>query len=554
MKRIILLISVLCLVMQAEAQPSWTKKASKGVLIVKTFATDGTFLGSTTAFIVGEQGEAIGCFAPFRGAASAVAIDAQGKEWPVDCVLGANDTYDVVKFRVDIKKPQPLTVVSSTMSQGDAVWLLPFRETKQVAGGTVSKVESFNDDYAFYTIAMQMPEGSTGAPLLNEAGEVVGVMQQPYGADSVCYAVSASFADSLHITGLSINDPTLRSTLIKKALPADEAQAQLSLYMGASALDSASYAQLIEDYIVQFPQSADGYVYRAQLKANANLFEDADRDIAQAVRVAAHPDEPHYNYSQMIYQKAMYRPQPPYEAWSLDKALEEARTANAINPQPTYRYQEATVLFAQQHYEEAYTCYDELLNGALRSPDLFFEASRCKEQLGDTLGQLALLDSMVALFSRPYLKEAAPYILTRAQARMNAGKNRDAVNDLNDYEQLMVAQVTDQFYYLRFQAEVGGRLFQQALNDINRAISMNPQQEFYLAEKASLQVRVGLYDDAIVTANECIRLEPQMSDGYLFLGLAQCLKGLKEEGVKNLRKASEMGDPQAETLIQRYAQ
>ena len=554
MKRLLLLISVLCLVMQAEAQPSWTKKASKGVLTVKTFAADGTFLGSTTAFIVGEQGEAIGCFSPFRGAASAVAIDVQGKEWPVECILGANDTYDVVKFRVGIKKPQPLTVASTTMSQGNAVWLLPFRETKQVVGGIINKVEPFNNDYAFYTVAMQMPEGTTGAPLLNDAGEVVGVMQQPYDADSVCYAVSASFADSLRITGLSINDPTLRSTFIRKALPADEAQAQLSLYMGASALDSASYAQLIESYIAQFPQSADGYVYRAQMKANANQFEEADRDIAQAVRVAAHPDEPHYSYSLLIYQKAMYRPQPPYEAWSLDKALEEARTANAINPQPTYRHQEATVLFAQQHYEEAYACYEELLNGALRSPDLFFEASRCKEQVGDTVGQLALLDSMVALFSRPYLKEAAPYILTRAQARMNAGKNRDAVNDLNDYEQLMVAQVTDQFYYLRYQAEVGGRLFQQALNDINRAISMNPQQEFYLSEKASLQVRVGLYDDAIETANECIRLVPQMSDGYLFLGLAQCLKGLKEEGVKNLRKASELGDTQAETLIQRYAQ
>lgn len=554
MKRLLLLISVLCLVMQAEAQPSWTKKASKGVLTVKTFTADGTFLGSTTAFIVGSQGEAIGCFAPFKGASRAVAIDAQGKEWPVECMLGANDTYDVAKFRVGIKKPQPLTVAPATLSQGTSVWLLPFREVKQTVEGSVSKAESFNNNYAYYTIAMQMPEGTAGAPLMNEAGEVVAVMQQPYGADSVCYAVSASFADSLHITGLSINDPVLRSTLIRKALPADEAQARLSLYMGASALDSASYAQLIDDFIVQFPQSAEGYVYRAQLKADADQYEAADQDIAQAVSVAEHPDEPHYSYSSMIYKKVMFRPQPPYEAWSLDKALEEARTANAINPQPTYRYQEATVLFAQQKYAEAYDCYEELSKGALRSPDLFYEASRCKELLGDTVSQLALLDSMVALFSRPYLKEAAPYILTRAQARMNAGKNRDAVNDLNDYEQLMVAQVNDQFYYLRFQAELGGRLFQQALNDINRAISMNPRQEFYLAEKASLQVRVGLYDDAIETANECIRLVPEMSDGYLFLGLAQCLKGQREEGVKNLRKAGELGDTQAEALIQRYAQ
>ena len=41
---------------------------------------------------------------------------------------------------------------------------------------------------------------------------------------------------------------------------------------------------------------------------------------------------------------------------------------------------------------------------------------------------------------------------------------------LNDYEQLMAAQVNDRFYYLRFQAEVNGRLFQQALNDIDKAL------------------------------------------------------------------------------------
>jgi tetratricopeptide (TPR) repeat protein len=118
----------------------------------------------------------------------------------------------------------------------------------------------------------------------------------------------------------------------------------------------------------------------------------------------------------------------------------------------------------------------------------------------------------------------------------------------------MAAQVNDQFYYLRFQTEVGGRLFQQALNDISKAIQINPQSDLYYAEKASLEVRVGLYDEAIETATECIRVAPDHSDGYLFLGLAQCLKGQKTEGVKNLRKAGEMGDPQAEGLIQKYSE
>ena len=82
---------------------------------------------------------------------------------------------------------------------------------------------------------------------------------------------------------------------------------------------------------------------------------------------------------------------------------------------------------------------------------------------------------------------------------------------------------------------------------------MTPQSDLYYAEKASLQVRLGLYDEAIPTATTCIELAPDHSDGYLFLGLAQCLKGEKAEGVMNLKKAGELGDPQADGLIEKYS-
>ena len=173
--------------------------------------------------------------------------------------------------------------------------------------------------------------------------------------------------------------------------------------------------------------------------------------------------------------------------------------------------------------------------------------------MGDTVRQIAMLDSAVAMFSRPYLREAAPYLLARAQARMEAHKYREAVADLNDYEELMKTQVNDRFFYMRFQGEVGGKLFQQALNDIDQAIDMAPQNDLYQAEKASLLIRVGMYAEAAEAARRCINASPDGSDGYLFLGLAQCLQGQKKDGLANLKKAGELGDPQAQTLIEKYA-
>lgn len=532
---------------------SWVKKTAKSVLTLKTFDANGTLLGSSGGVFIGEAGDAISSFAPFRGASSAVVIDAQGKEYPVEMLLGANDTYDVAKFRVTIKKPQGLSASKVKMTAGSPVYLLPYREMKTAVAGQLSKSETFGQGYDYYTVKIQMPENSVGWPLFDADGQLLGLMQQPATAtDTLAYAVSALYADSLKMTGLSINDEALRSTHIRKALPSDVAQAQLTLFIASSTQDSATYVQLLNDFVQQFPNEQDGYVGRAQFAAGDDRYADADRDMEQALKVAQKPDEVHFSYSRLMYDKLVYRPNPAYEPWTLDRALQEAVAAYDANPQPVYKQQQAYVLYAQKKFSEASAVYETILGSSLRSPDLFFEASRCKLMQADTLGYLSLLDSAVNMFSRPLLKEAAPFILTRAQARLEAGKYREATTDFNDYEQLMAAQLNDHFYYLRFQAEQSGRLFQQALNDISKAVELNPQQELYYAEKASLEVRVGLYDEAIQTAQACIRLQPEYSDGHLFLGLAQCLKGNKAEGIKSLQRAKELGDPQADGLIEKY--
>ena len=554
MKRLYILTSLLMLAVCAMAQPDWAKKASKSVFTLKTFAADGTLIASTNGFFVRDNGEAVSCFSPFKGASRAVVIDASGKEIPVALILGANETYDVVKFQVAKAKVQPLALAGKSAAKDEAVWLLPYRETKRVPQGTVQKTETFNGNYAYYTLELTMPDNSVGTPLLNANGEVIGLMQQPNAVgDAKSFAVSALFADSLKVNGLSINDPVLRSTQIKKALPDDLNQAQLTLYMGGSLQDSLAYVTLIEDFIAKFPKEPDGYTYRAQMLADGHHFAEADRDMQKALKVAEKPDEVHYSYSRLILQKMVYSTDTLYKAWTFDRAFDEAAEAYRLNAQPTYRQQQAFVRYVQQNYAEAYDIYESLFQSSLRSADLFYSASLCKQQLKDSTAQLALLDSCVAQFSRPYLKEVAPYLLSRAQLLMDLGRHRQAVSDLNDYEEVMKAQVNSNFYYMRFRVETEGRLFQQALNDIEKAITMTPQSDLYYAEKASLQIRVGLYDEAAETAKTCIQLAPEHSDGYLFLGLAQCLKDQKAEGVKNLQKAKELGDAQADELIEKYS-
>lgn len=552
MKKKILLILLGVMPLVAMAQPSWVKKATKSVFTLKTFAEDGSLIGSSNGFFTSDKGDAVSNYTPFKGASRAVVIDASGKELPVVSIVGVNDMYDVVKFRVN-GKTQPLAISSATTPVSSQVWLLPYHEVKNVPAGTVRKAETFQGEYEYYTVAMTMPANTVSTPLINQAGEVVGLMQQPAtDKDTLSYAVSARFADSLRISGFGMNEAALLQTKIKKELPDDQKEAVLALYMASSRQDSASYVNMVEDFIRKFPKASDGYMYRAQIEASSNNFAAAEKDMETAISNSTQKDDTHYNYARMIYNKIIFQADVPYDNWTLDKALEEIRLANTLNPQPTYRQMEANILFGQKKYNEAYDIYTELANTNLKGAEVYFSAARCKEMLKDSTAMLALLDSAMSCFTKPYLKEAAPYLWARAQARLQAKKYRDAISDMNDYEELMVANINDNFYYLRHQAEVDGRLYQQALNDITRAIVMNPKETFYYAEKASLEIRVGLYDNAIATAKESITIDANDSDGYLFLGVAQCLKGNKKEGIPNLQKAKDMGNLQAEALIQKY--
>ena len=552
MKKKILLILLGVMPLVAMAQPSWVKKATKSVFTLKTFAEDGSLIGSSNGFFTSDKGDAISNYTPFKGASRAVVIDASGKELPVVSIVGVNDMYDVVKFRVN-GKTQPLAISSATTPVSSQVWLLPYHEVKNVPAGTIRKAETFQGEYEYYTVALTMPANTVSTPLINQAGEVVGLMQQPAtDKDTLSYAVSARFADSLRISGFGMNEATLLQTKIKKELPDDQKEAVLALYMASSRQDSASYVNMVEDFIRKFPKASDGYLYRAQIEASTNNFAAAEKDMETAISNSTQKDDTHYNYARMIYNKIIFQADVPYDNWTLDKALDEIRLANTLNPQPTYRQMEANILFGQKKYSEAYDIYSELSNTNLKGAEVYFSAARCKEMLKDSTAMLALLDSAMNCFTKPYLKEAAPYLWARAQARLQAKKYRDAISDMNDYEELMVANINDNFYYLRHQAEVDGRLYQQALNDITRAIVMNPKETFYYAEKASLEIRVGLYDNAIATAKESITIDANDSDGYLFLGVAQCLKGNKKEGIPNLQKAKDMGNLQAEALIEKY--
>lgn len=515
-----LLFFLFCFLFSPVGAQPWAKKASQAVFTLKTFKADGSLLSSANGFFISEQGEAVSPFTPFKGAQRAVVIDAQGKEWPVDCIMGANGIYDVAKFQVAVKKAAVLTLAATPASNGSTVWLLPYSAKKAPAcqQGTVSQTQDFEGKYAFYTLSMQTTEQYAGCPVLNDEGQVLGILQPSASAtETSSYAVSANYANAQHVSSFSMNDPTLQQTSIPKALPEKQDEALLTLLMASSSMTAEMFEQLVERFITKFPQVADGYIYRARTHVDKGEFAAAEEDMRQALKVSDAPDNTHYQYAQLIYQKVVYQTDNPYESWTLERALQESQEAYHIKPEPVYRLQQAQLLYAMQKYADAYAIYEELQQGPLRNAENFYAAAQCKIQLDDKKAALALLDSALVTFSKPYVKTAAPYLRLHAQLSMDC------------------------------------RRYQLAINDMQDLVTLEPANAELWAEKASYELRVSLTDQALASAEECIRLAPDNSSGYLLLGIAQCIKGLKQDGLQNLTKAKELGDSQAQKFIDKYS-
>lgn len=308
MKKILILPLLLFFLVQGSmAQtPKWVEKAKRAVFSIVTYDKNDKMLNTGNGFFVSEDGLALSDYTLFKGAERAVVITSEGKQMPVSLILGANDMYDVIKFRVAIteKKVPALVVAKTAPVTGADAWMLPYSTQKSIAcvTGKVKDVSKVAGEYHYYTLSMHMKDKMVSCPVMNAEGQVFGIAQKSSGIDTVttCYAAGAAFAMSQKISALSLGDAALKSIGIRKGLPETEDQALVYLFMASSSLSGEDYEKLLDDFIRQFPANADGYLRRANYyaskgKDDQTWYDKAVADFNQALKVAQKKDDVYYN-------------------------------------------------------------------------------------------------------------------------------------------------------------------------------------------------------------------------------------------------------------------
>lgn len=551
MKKIIYIAFALLVATNCSAQ---IESAAKSVFSLTTFKKDGTLLASTHGVFVGDKGEAISSWKPFVGADSAVVIDANGKQSVVSALIGANELYNVCKFKVD-GNTQPASVATAASKKGEKVWILQYSVNKPLIDQrNVQSVEPFMEKYAYYLFSSNIDESADGCPVVNSKGQVIGVIQISKDGQQIV-ATDANFMNDMTVeNGLAIANPVLRQSFIPIDFPKNHEQAAVMLTLTAEQGDTLMYNKYVKAFIQRFPGYVEGYNALANRQLAKADFSGVDATIKTALEKVAKKEDVHSAYSRLIYSKISNLPDSIYPSWNADKALEEANKAYDIDHQPLYVHQQALAYFVKKYYATAYDKFMELTKTPIRNGDLFYSAAQCKTQMKAPDAEIvALLDSAIAVSPQPLNFVGAPYVLARATHYYNIGEYRKAVIDFNQYDSLMQGRpITSNFYYIRHKAEMEIHQYQQALNDMDRAILLQRDSPILWAEKASLHLRFSQTDKAIRSAEICTQLAPEYADGYILLGVANMVAKNKEEGIKALMKAKELGDERADEYLKKY--
>ena len=532
------------------AQPGAIKKAADAAFTLTTFKADGSILATSNGVCISTDGVAVSPWKPFIGADKAVIIDAKGQKHEVDCLLGANEIYDIVKFQVSGKTiAAPL---ATTVSVGDEAWITPMPKSGNAEKADVSSVEKFMDKYNYTILKSSATDKLNGAPVFNVKGQVIGLFNSAGESQS---STDVNYAKDFVVKGLSQNDITLRQSNIRIGLPNTVEEAVVALML-SSEKPTNIHEAIVNKFITKFPQANDGYYALANIQVAKGDFANADKTMQTAISKVSAKDEAHYNFARLIYRNALiqeFAEKTKSVGWTLDKALDEIKKAETTKANDAYRHLQAQIIYAKGDYAKAYTEFEALTKTKFNNPELYLEMAQSRQHLGANDQEiLDLLNKSIELCDTPYVSTSAPYFYTRGQQLEKMGEYRKAVQDYYTYEYFNQGRLGAAFYYMREQCEVKGRMWQQALQDILIASQLDPKEALYPTEAGSLLLRLNKVDAAISAAQQAIQLDASQPDAHLILGIAQCESKQKEEGLKNIQKAKELGNTQADTFLQKY--
>ena len=556
---VILLCAATIVAVAQERAPRWMVKSKNAMLLVTAFDSNGKVLRTGTAFFVSADGEAVASYSLFKDAASAEVKSSDGRSiYKVGRILGANDMYDVVRFKAEVSRPVVfLPIATENASVGEQVYMMQFSmdRVQPFKTGTILEASTFNGSFGYYKVSFPISEAEVNSPLLLSTGEVIGLAQEDAsGEGENSYAVSVAYANSLDFTLIDHIGRVYSSVQIKKAWPKNVSEADFVLQSASAELDADEYLEMVNDFIAVFPDSPEGYsnraIYYMLAASDAKSLSKAMEDITTAINRSEEKEDMYYRKANMIFNAIVMDSTITEAGWSYEAALEAVNQAIAISDNALYRLLQGHIFFNMQNYNAAYVSYAMVNDSDMASFESYRQSAETLTRIsGFNIGDVIdLLDKAIASTGYSPTLAAASAVLERAEWKSRLALHDDEVKDYDLYYDIVEGDVNAVFFYFRHQARIKAGDMSGALEDIQQAIAMEPEAD-YLAEEASLFIRMDEHEKALQSLEKALAANPDFEACYRLKGVCLLRLNRAAEACEAFSKAKELGDPVVDRLI-----
>ena len=472
-------------------------KSMSSIFIVQTYDEDGIEIGLGTGFFIDSLGTGITNYHVLQDAKSANIYSQDGKKYPIRYVQGIDKQHDIIRFSIakdihDRTKIKYLKIATDLPTIGEEVFTIgnPSGLSFSASTGIISSIRKDEEYGQIIQTTTPISKGCSGSPLINQAGEVVGVISfYLKEGQNLNFAFSSQYINQLNLEQIYFGFP--------EYVNAYNSRGNVKNNLG----DQRRAIQDCNKAIKLDPKNSDLYLLRGLAKANLDDHRGAIQDYNKAIEL--NPEDT-LTYLLRGLTKA-----------KLDDhrgAIQDYTRAIELNPEFVFAY---------------------------------FNRGLAKDDLGDHRG--AIQDYTRAIELNP--GDAGVYN-GRGLAKANLDDHRGAIQDYTKAIELDSKYV--KAYYNRGSAKDDLGDHRGAIQDYNKAIELNPEDVNAYNNRGVAKSELGDYRGAIQDYTKAIKLDPKDSYAYILRGFDKMSLGDKEGACLDWSKAGELGEVYAYDLIKEY--
>jgi len=155
------------------------KKIEPSTVVILTYDKDGKIISQGSGFFISKNGDIITNRHVLARAHSAGVKTINGKVYPITLIVAEDKEADLIRASVNIpvESVYPLSISSSIPEVGERVVVIgsPLGLERTVSDGIISAVRDIPAFGKIYQITAPISPGSSGSPVVNMKGEVIGV-------------------------------------------------------------------------------------------------------------------------------------------------------------------------------------------------------------------------------------------------------------------------------------------------------------------------------------------------------------------------------------------